>query len=121
MLLSLCACAKVLLHVAAFIAAMSPAAPVSGAWHAPWAGLASVEHLHRERFVTRSAGARGARSQYDFRPKCAKNGEWRITLISKMPKCPAATCFLWSFYHPLGARTSPPDRQEGWCRGPAGR
>ena len=71
MLLSLCARAKVLPHVAAFIAAMSPAAPVSGARHAPWAGLASVEHLHRERFVTGSAGARGARSQYDFRPKCS--------------------------------------------------
>ena len=33
--LSLCVCAKVLPHVAAFIAAMSPAAPVSGPQHAP--------------------------------------------------------------------------------------
>jgi hypothetical protein len=58
--LSLCVCAKVLPHVAAFIAAMSPAAPVSGPQHAPWAGLAFVEHLHRERFVTGLAGARRA-------------------------------------------------------------
>ena len=52
-------------------AAMSRAPPVSGARDAPRAGLAAVEHLHRERFVTGSAGARGARSQYDFRPKCS--------------------------------------------------
>jgi hypothetical protein len=50
---------------------LGSAAPVSGPQHAPGAGLASVEHVHRERFVTGSAGARGARSQYDFRPKCS--------------------------------------------------
>ena len=61
----LCACAKMLLHVAGFSAILSRAPPVSGARHAPWARQATVKPEARARIIARISWLTGRGQQSD--------------------------------------------------------
>ena len=103
---SLCACAKVLLHVVAFNVIMSHAPPVFVLHHAPRARQATVQPEARTRIIARISWLTGRGQQSDF----LSNAQIMSSVTRYWPELASLSSFarILKAYHPFQIESYPP-------------